>query len=76
MLVCECLDLTYEDIKRAIDEHPHELEDIFKAIEAIKESIRAGDICGCCTQDECNKVDMLLRDAVTKALRSARENLI
>ncbi len=76
MLVCECLDLTYEDIKRAIDEHPNELEDVFEAFEAIKESIKAGDICGCCLKDECDKVDMLLKDAVAKALKSARENLI
>jgi len=69
MLVCECLDLSYEDIKKAIDEHPKELDDVLEAIEAIKESIEAGEICGCCLEDECDKVDMLLEDAVAKALK-------
>jgi len=69
MLVCECLDLDYEDIKEAIDEHPQELNDVLEAVEAIKESIEAGEICGCCAEDECDKVDMLLKDAVAKALK-------
>jgi len=69
MLVCECLDLEYDDIKKALDEHPRELTDVFEAVEAIKESIEAGEICGCCIEDECDKVDMLLKDAVAKALK-------
>jgi len=44
MLVCECLDLTYEDIKNAINEHPQELTDVLEAVDAIKESIEAGEI--------------------------------
>lgn len=69
MLVCECLDLSYEDIKNAINEHPSELNDVLEAVEAIKESIEAGEICGCCLEDECDKVDMLLKDAVSHALK-------
>jgi len=68
MMVCECLDLEYDDIKKAIDDHPKELNDVLDAIEAIKESIEAGEICGCCMEDECDRVDMLLIDAVRKAL--------
>lgn len=72
MLVCECLDLSYHDIKSAIEEHPKELNDVLDAIEAIKESIEAGEICGCCMEEQCDKVDMLLIDAVKKAMQERK----
>jgi len=68
MLVCDCIGLEYKDIKEAIDDQFGHLDNVLEAVEAIGESIEAGTICGCCMEEECDKVDMLLIDAVRKAL--------
>jgi bacterioferritin-associated ferredoxin len=53
--------LDYDEIKEAVKEHGGDLE-------AIQDATEAGTICGCCAQDECDKVDLLLKDAIAKAL--------
>lgn len=68
MLVCDCIGLEYKDIKETIKDQWGHLDNVVEAVEAIQESIEAGTICGCCMKEECDKVDMLLIDAVRKAL--------
>jgi len=60
MLVCDCEGLDYDEIKEAVKEHGDDLE-------AIQDATNAGTICGCCADDECDKVDILLKDAIQKA---------
>jgi|GEM_PF-701533 len=68
MLVCDCIGLEYKDIKEAIDDQYGHFNNVLDAVKDIQESIEAGTICGCCMEEECDKVDMLLIDAVRKAL--------
>jgi len=64
MLVCDCMGLDYAEIQEAVKEHGDNLE-------AIQEATEAGTVCGCCAQDECDKVDILLKDAIAKALEES-----
>jgi len=60
MLVCDCMGIDFDEIKEAVKEQGDD-------IEAIQDATEAGTICGCCASDECDKVDILLRDAIQKA---------
>jgi len=75
MLVCDCIGLEYKDIKEAIEDQWGHFDNVLEAVEEIQKSIDAGTICGCCMEKECDKVDMLLLDAVRQAMdeRIARD---
>ncbi|KIM08525.1 MAG: hypothetical protein KU28_03805 [Sulfurovum sp. PC08-66] len=61
MLVCDCIGLDFDEIKEAVKQHGDD-------IEAIQDATDAGTICGCCTETECDKVDITLQEAIEKAL--------
>lgn len=62
MLVCDCMDVEYEDIKEAVKKHGDNLE-------AIMDETDAGTACEACLEDDCDKVDMPLKIAIKKALQ-------
>ena len=61
MLVCDCLDIQYDDIKEAVKKHGDDLE-------AIQDETEAGTVCEECLEDDCDKVDLPLKAAIKKAL--------
>ena len=63
MVVCDCEDLTFEDIKEAVKTHGEN-------IEAIIDKTDAGNACECCLEDDCDKVDISLAAAIQKAAKS------
>ena len=62
MLVCDCNQVEYETIKEAVKIHGGD-------IEVIMEETSAGTVCGCCLEEECEKVDLPLPLAIKKALQ-------
>ena len=60
MLVCDCNDVNYEDIKKAVAELGTELE-------IIKDETSAGTACECCLEEDCDIVELALPLAIEKA---------
>ena len=63
-LVCDCTGVEYEEIANAVKKHGDNLE-------AIMDETDAGTVCECCLEDDCDKVDIPLKAAITKALQEA-----
>lgn len=61
MLVCDCNEVEYETIKKAVKVHGDN-------INAIMEETEAGTTCECCLEDDCDKVELPLHKAIKKAL--------
>ncbi len=61
MLVCDCNDVHYDTIKRAVQKYGDN-------VEAIIEACDAGTACECCLEDDCSKVELPLPLAIKKAL--------
>ena len=53
-IICECMNVSYEDIKNAVKEGAKTLDDI-------KEATEAGNICGICEDDIQEVLDELLK---------------
>ena len=53
-IICECMNVSYEDIKNAVKEGAKTLYDI-------KEATEAGTICGICEDDIQEVLDELLK---------------
>lgn len=62
MLVCDCNEVSYEMVKEAVKKHGDNME-------AIMEETEAGTTCECCLEEGCDKVDLALPLAITKALQ-------
>ncbi len=62
MLVCDCMDIEYDEIKDAVKKHGDNLE-------AVMDETEAGTACEACLEDECDKVDLPLKKAIEKALK-------
>jgi len=60
MLVCDCNDVHYDEIKKAVEEFGTDLE-------TIKDETSAGTACECCLEDDCDRVELSLPLAITKA---------
>ena len=60
MLVCECNDVHYDEIKKAVEEFGSDLE-------TIKDETSAGTACECCLEEDCDRVDLALPLAIKKA---------
>lgn len=61
MLVCDCNDVQYEDILIAVKEYGDD-------IDAIQNETDAGTVCQCCLEDDCDRVELPLKQAIKKAL--------
>ena len=53
-IICECMNVSYEDIKNAVKEGAKTLDDI-------KEATEAGTICGACEDEIQEVLDELLQ---------------
>ena len=53
-IICECMNVSYEDIKNAVKE-------VAKTLDDIKEATEAGTICGICEDDIQEVLDELLK---------------
>lgn len=62
MKVCDCLDISYDEIKDVIKKEGGNKELIISMFEI-------GSACGCCTRDTCKKVDLTIDEAIAKALK-------
>ena len=60
MLVCNCMEVEYDEIKDAVIKHGDNLD-------AIQEETEAGTVCECCLDSDCDMVDLPLKEAVKKA---------
>tara|TARA_B110000046_G_scaffold183057_1_gene218351 strand:+ start:2166 stop:2366 length:201 start_codon:yes stop_codon:yes gene_type:complete len=60
MLVCDCNDVNYQDIKKAVAKLGTELE-------TIKDETSAGTACECCLEEDCDRVELALPLAIEKA---------
>ena len=60
MLVCDCNDVNYDEIKKAVEEFGSDLE-------TIKDETSAGTACECCLEEDCDRVDLPLPLAIKKA---------
>ena len=64
MMVCDCMDIEYDTILEAVKKHGDNLE-------AIIDETEAGTVCECCLEDDCDKVELPLPQAIQKALAEA-----
>jgi len=60
MLVCDCNDVHYDEIKKAVEEFGTDLE-------TIKDETSAGTACECCLEEDCDRVELTLPSAIAKA---------
>ena len=60
MLVCDCNDVNYENIKKTVAEFGTDLE-------TIKDETSAGTACECCLEEDCDRVELALPLAIKKA---------
>jgi len=60
MLVCDCNDVHYDEIKEAVAKFGTDLE-------TIKDETSAGTACECCLEEDCDRVDLSLPQAIKKA---------
>jgi len=60
MLVCDCNDVHYHEIKDAVAKFGVDLE-------TIKDETSAGTACECCLEEDCDRVDLSLPQAIKKA---------
>ena len=60
MLVCNCMDVEYQEILDAVKEFGTDLD-------TIKEETGAGSNCECCLEEDCDMVDLPLPLAIKKA---------
>jgi len=60
MLVCDCNDVDYNEIKKAVEEFGVDLE-------TIKDETSAGTACECCLEEDCDRVELALPLAIKKA---------
>ena len=60
MLVCNCMEIEYDEIKDAVKKFGTDLE-------KIQEETGAGSACECCLEDDCDMVDLPLNLAIKKA---------
>lgn len=63
-IVCDCNGVEYSEIVEAVKKHGDNLE-------AIMDETDAGTVCECCLEDDCDKVDIPLKKAISKALEEA-----
>jgi len=63
-VVCDCIDIEYEDIIEAVKKHGDNLD-------AIMDDTEAGTICEDCLEDDCEKVDIPLKAAIKRAIEEA-----
>ena len=61
MLVCDCYELEFDELKESVKKHGDNLE-------AIMEETEAGTACRCCLEEDCDKVKLPLHLAMKKAL--------
>jgi NAD(P)H-nitrite reductase large subunit len=61
MIVCDCMEVEYEDIKEAVKKHGDNLD-------AIMDETEAGTVCESCLEEECDRVDIPLKAAIKQAL--------
>jgi len=61
MIVCDCVDIEYEDIIKAVKKHGDDLDKIMDETEA-------GTVCEDCLEETCEKVDIPLKDAIKRAI--------
>jgi len=61
MLVCDCNDVEYDEIKDAVAKHGSNLE-------TIMEETSAGTSCECCLEEDCDRVELALPLAIKKAV--------
>ncbi|WP_455757510.1 (2Fe-2S)-binding protein [Sulfurimonas sp.] len=61
MLVCDCNEVEFDEIKEAVKKYGDNLE-------AIMEETEAGTVCECCLEEDCDKVELPLALAIKKAL--------
>jgi len=59
MLVCDCNDVNYDEIKKAVEEFGTDLE-------TIKDETSAGTACECCLEEDCDRVELPLPLAIKK----------
>ena len=60
MLVCDCNDVHYHEIKDAVEKFGTDLE-------TIMDETSAGTACECCLEDDCDRVELSLPLAIKKA---------
>jgi bacterioferritin-associated ferredoxin len=61
MLVCDCNEVDFDAVKSAVKKYGNNLKDIMDETDA-------GTACECCLEEECDKVDLPLHQAIKKAL--------
>lgn len=64
MLVCNCMEVEYEEIRDAVKEFGTN-------IDKIKEETGAGTACECCLENDCDMVDLPLELAIEKASKES-----
>jgi NAD(P)H-nitrite reductase large subunit len=65
MLVCDCNEVGFDTIKEAVKKHGNDLE-------AVMGETDAGTVCECCLEEDCDKVDLPLPQAIAKALQELK----
>ena len=64
-IVCDCMEIEYEDILEAVKKHGDNLD-------AIMDDTEAGTVCEECLEEACDKVDIPLKAAVQQALAEVK----
>jgi len=64
-IVCDCMEIEYEDILEAVKKHGDNLD-------AIMDDTEAGTVCEECLEEACDKVDIPLKAAVKQALSEVK----
>lgn len=65
MLVCDCNDVSYDEIKEAVQKYGTDEE-------TIMDETAAGTACGCCLDEDCDRVELSLPKAIEKAKEELR----
>ena len=65
MLVCDCIEMDYKELKQAVKTYGGD-------IEVIKEKTEAGTVCECCLEEDCDKVDLSLPLAIKQAIQELK----
>ena len=64
MTVCDCMDIDYDTILEAVKKYGDD-------IDSIMDDTEAGTVCECCLEEDCDKVELPLHQAIKKALTEA-----
>lgn len=59
MLVCDCYNINYNELKQIIIDCNFDKE-------LIQEKSDVGTACGCCVKSKCSRVDLTLDEAILK----------